>query len=299
MADYEEGIYIQTLGIDEEHATLATLIKLGYPLEDGKPLSTIGITEALVHREIYAQYYETLEAGPQPANQNIFVFIPTNAKFLWLFYGKRSAATGDRTISNMDGLSRKPRFTAWKRVNNDKRHVYGIVIGSLDMVWAKNKLYASMIGPGMGHGTDSFTPTIGWLDAVDTAWTHITLMEWDNDALTPITFRFRGIQALVPIPSADGDENQEVFEFAPVVGNYTITCTAAQGELILADYAAKVAKTFEWTISKADDPTKEMAFIHTNCRISAITRQEVFGMEPIYTIVIAIEGASIAVKDGS
>ena len=67
---------------------------------------------------------------------------------------------------------------------------------------------------------------------------------------------------------------------------------------MLDDFKNQTARTFSWTVKKADDNTKSMVFTHTNCRIRQINATEIIGYEPIYNILLQIEGSSVVVTDG-
>lgn len=298
MATYEEGYYTQS-SVTEELTPLTALNYFGVPTEDGKPILTIGLGEDLKLRDIMGQYYQEVESGLQLADRISLNFIPTNAKPLYWMLGKETdtAVGAERVISNMDGTARKPRISVWKQVNNDKRHVYGTVFESMTLNWENNQLNVMMSGKGMKHGTDAFSPSITPEGSISTVWNHMSAMQWNAGDLVPYKLTGSFNQPILPMIGYGG-YYQEINEFAPLGGTYNLIVTATNGETMLADYASQTPRTFTWTVKKADDNTKQMIFTHTNCRIRQINATEIIGYEPIYNVLLQIEGSSVAVTDG-
>ena len=309
MATYGEGYYEQTSvdGEDAGNTDLAVLYRIGKPIK-GKPIIDYTLTEDIVSRDVMGQYYPSLEAGNQTVEQIRLNFYPVNANFLYWMLGKRSAAVGNaRTIQNMDGTSGgiggttgfKPRLALWKQTNNSKRHVYGCVFGSMNLAWgnANNGMQVSMQGIGMSNGTDTFTPTITYLQSESDLWTHVDAMTWDSGDLTPYGLTLQTQQSLDSNVGYTGTIDN-VNEFSSIIGEYKLICSAANGESLLVDYNAKAAKDFAWTVKKAADSTQYITFTTTNARIGTLIKQEVLNEEPIYTIGIKIQNLVCTVTDG-
>jgi len=300
---YTEG-YIEQTTAAEENA-MGTLYNIGKPIK-GKPIIDWTMVESLVKQDVMGQYYNTLGAGNQTIDKVNLNFYPLNGDFLFWMLGKRSATSGTRTITNMDGLSGgmndtgfKPRLTLWKNVNGDKRHIYGTVFGSMNLAWgnANNGLQVSMEGIGMKHGTDSVATTPSYKGSVDSLWTTVTAMTWDSGSLTPYGLTLQLQQGLDSNVGYNG-YNENINEFSTCSGVYKLICGATDGETLLADYTASNAKTFVWTVRKAADSTKLMTFTSTLARIGTVIKEEVLGLPPIYTMSIDIQNISAVVTDG-
>jgi len=295
MATYNEGYYEQTT-YDQE-ATLTTLKYLGIPLENKKPIIQFGNTEEITEREVYGSYSASLEAGNQIMNQVSAAFIPTNARFLWWMLGKRTASSGVRTITHMDGSAYKPRLSLWKQANNSKRHVYGVVFENMNLMWQSNRLRVSLIGKGMGHGSDAFTPSIAWDGTISNPWSHISAISWNSGSLTPYALSLQMRQPCVGFIGYNG-HFQHISEFTTIKGAYNLVVSGANGESMLADYDSKTARTFSWQVKKTDaDSDKYMTFTST-CRIAQINVTDEIGKEPIYNVLLFTEAVSAEVKDG-
>lgn len=297
MATYNEGYYTQTSVTQEADLGSTGLYYVGIPTEEGKPIITIGLAENLKLRDVMGQYYQEIESGLQLADRISLDFVPTNSRFLYWMLGKRTTSTGTRTISNMDGSARKPRLSVWKQVNNDKRHAYGVVFESMSLNWENNQLNLIMSGKGMAHGTDAYSPSITHEGSISTVWNHMESMTWDGDTLVPYKFSGQITQPITPMIGYAG-HYQEINEFAPIGGTYNLIVSATNGEAMLTDFESQTPKDFIWTVKKADDNTKSMTFTHTNCRIRQINATEIIGYEPIYNVLLQIEGISVAVTDG-
>lgn len=296
MATYNEGYYAQS-SVIEELDPLTAISYFGLPSADGKPILTIGLGENLKIREIMGQYYNEVEAGLQLADRVGLDFVPVNARPLWWMLGERTATTGARTISNMDGTSRKPRLSLWQQINNDKRHVYGTVFESMSMNWDNSQLNFTMSGKGMKHGTDAYSPSKSYEGTIKTPWNHMTAMSWNAGSLTPYKMTGQLTQPITPMIGYGG-YYQEINEFSALGGTYNLIVSSANGETMMADKESSTPRTFSWEVRKADDNAKYMTFTHTNCRIRQINATKIIGYEPIYNVLLQIEGTSVAVLDG-
>ena len=298
MATYAEGYYKQTT-YDEEHATLAALKRFGYPI-DKKPILDIGITEEVVGRDVYGQGYQSLQAGPQVADFVSARFHPTTGEFLYAILGKRSAATGVRTISNLDFTARKPFYSVWKQTNDLKIHCYGVLFDScMFSMQQGNSPIVNMVGKGLSIGSNDFTPTITWEGAaeIESRWDHIDSMSWDGDPLTTYGFTMNLKQNVKPMPGYDGS-NQDIDGQKPVFGTIQAVCSAAQGEAAFVDWEESSAKTFLITIGKSTEATHTLAATFANARLLKVNKFEGFGIEPIYTLLAMLQTSSVVVTDG-
>jgi len=299
MATYNEGYYEQSTVTEED--ALGTLNYIGIPLEDSKPIVTIGLTEDVVEREIYGSYASSLEAGNQLADQVSISFVPTNARFLWWMLGKRNLTTGNRTITHMDGTARKPRLSLWKQTNNAKRHVYGWSAESMNLTWNRNRLKCTMMGKGLKHAADSLSPTITWpistTQVRDEAWNYISAMSWGGGALGPYALSLQMRQPAVGFVGYDGFY-QDISEFTTIKGAYNLIVSATNGETLLADFNSSTPKTFVWTIYKADGTSSKFMTFTSTCRIAQINVTESMGKEPIYNILLLTEAISVNTTDG-
>lgn len=279
MATYNSGYIIQAN--PAETPALTTLNYWGMPKADGVPIWEFGLSENVLEREIMGQYYKDLEAGVQNADMIRGSFLPTNMRFLYAMYGKRSASTGSRTIQHMDGSARKPRYAIWKQVNNDKRHVYGILLHNMILEWGKTALECTMLGKGMTHATDSITPTITHEGSIKSQYTNCSAMSWAAGGLTPYGFRIASNQPIEPIPSDSG--YQAINEFAAIGNEIDIIVGSTDGETMIADKESSTPREFIATFAKGDDATKTITLTIT-CRIKNIGRTEMVEKEPIYNI---------------
>ncbi len=298
MATYNEGYYEQST-YDEEHADLAALKRFGYPISN-KPILDIGTRENILGKEVYGQGYKSLESGPQVADLVSARFIPVNGRFLYWILGKRSAATGTRTISNLDYTARKQFISVWKQVNNRKEHVYGTMFDSMSLAMKQGGMpTVSLVGKGLNVASNSFTPTITWKDSVESPFTNMSGMTWDGDALTPYACTVNLRCNSKPIQGYDGTY-QDINGQVPVYGTIQAMCSATEGETAFADYNDSDAKTFTVTLGKgtADHSTHSLAGTFANARIREMNKQESLGLEPVYTLLIEIQTASWLVTDG-
>lgn len=295
---YKEGYYEQTT-YDEEHATLAALKRFGYPI-DKKPILDIGITEDVVARNVYGQGYQSLEAGPQRADFITARFHPVNAKWLYWMLGKRTAATGTRTISNLDYTARKKFISVWKQTNDLKMHCYGTLFESCRFSMQQgNSPIVNLIGKGLSIGSDAYAPVIAWDGAslIKSRWDHIDSMSWDGDSLTPYAITMDLKQNTKPMPGYDGS-NQDIDGQKPVFGTINAVCTAAQGEVAFVDWEASSPKTFEFTVGKSEEATHSMAGTFANARLMKVDKIEEFGISPIYNLLMMLQTTSFVVTDG-
>jgi len=288
-----EGIYEQSSPTEE--ATLSTLFLPGYTIGT-KPIIDIGLTETIFEQQIHGQYYPTLQSGPHTADKVALSYIPTDARFLYWMMGKQTASTGTRTISNMDGTARKPYLSLWKQTNNLKRHVYGVPIEQMSLTMEQGKHpIVRLMGKGMKVATDSFTPTIS--HTVSSPFDVLNAMTWDGDSYEPYGLTVNLKQSITPINDYSG-VYQEFHDQTMISGSLNMVCGATNGETAIADWTAKTAKTFSFTLKKSSEPTHQIVGTFNNARIQDVVVNEVIGREPIYNIVALIESASFEVTDG-
>ena len=147
--------------------------------------------------------------------------------------------------------------------------------------WGKTALECTMLGKGMTHNTDAYTPTITHEGSIKSFYTHCSAMSWDAGGLTPYGFRLSANQAVEPISSDSG--YQEINEFNVITNEIDIIVGSTNGESIMADFDTPAEKEFIFVFNKGADNTKSITGTVT-CRIKAITRTEGIGKEPIYNI---------------
>ena len=298
MATYEEGYYEQSTYDEEGDLGALGLKKFGYPVDD-KPIINIGLTEDVVARDVYGQGYQSLEAGPKRADFVTARFKPVNAKWLYWMLGKRTAATGSRTISNLDYTSRKLFLSFWKRVNNLEIHSYGTLIEActFSMQQGTNPI-VNLVGKGLSVGSDSYAPAIAWDGAsnIKSRWDHIDAMSWDGDALTPYAITIDKKQNAEPIPGYDGSF-QDIDGQKPVFGTINVIVGASEGEVAFADWESSSAKTFSVSIGKAKE-AHTMVGTFANARLVNVDKVENLGKEPIYNLLMMLQTSSWLVNDG-
>ena len=281
MANYEEGYYEQAT-VGEETTPIVNLYEIGRKI-DKKPIVEFGITEDVVKRELMGQYYHTLEAGNQNMDHVSLNFHPINLRYLEWHYGKRSANTGNRTIRHMDGTLRKLRWTIWKKVNNEERHCHGIVSNNLNTIWGKKGLEITQSGKGMTHNADDgYTPTITFEGTIKDIYNHCSLCSWGGGNLNCVGFEHNSFHELSPSGS---NPYQEINEFSVFTETIQITVLSTSGETLVDDKESSTPKEFIITFAKGGNVSSDMTFTTTG-RIKQITRNEVDGIDPIYTFLI-------------
>jgi len=296
MATYNEGYYEQPAYTTTADLESVGLHRFGYPIDD-KPMIEIGISEEVIARDIYGQGYQSIEAGPQRADLVSARFHPVNGKFLYWTLGNQTTTTGVRTISNLDYSARKPFLSAWKQVNDLKLHCYGVLFDSCNFSMQQGSSpIVTLVGKGLDIASDSFTPSITYDNSIDSRFDYISSMTWDGDSLTPYAITINWKQNAKPIIGYDGSY-QDINGQKPVFGTIVAVCTAAQGEVVFADWEASAAKTFTVSIGKSTE-AHTIVGTFANARLYAVAKTERFGIEPIYTISMMIQSTSCVVTDG-
>lgn len=298
---YEEGYYEQAT-VAEATTPITVLSKIGQPIGE-KPIVEFGIVENVTSRELMGQYYPTLEAGNKRMDIVNLHFYPINMRFAYFHYGKRSAVTGSRTIQHMDGLTgglnalgRKPRITIWKKSKNDKRHCHGILLNTLNIKWGKTALEVMQSGKGMVNNTDAYTPTITFEDDIKDIYNHCSVCTWAGGAnMGAVGFELNSSHAIDPVPGASA--YQDFNEYSVIPTTIQIMVLAANGETMLADWDSSTAREFIITFNKSGDSTKSITFT-TTARIKQITRNEIKGIDPIYTMMLECGQMVITGDDG-
>ena len=299
MATYNEGIYEQAAYNTEADLGSTGLNHIGYPIGT-RPILDIGNTEDVVAKDIYGQYYQSLEAGPQVADLVTAKFTPVNAKFLYYILGKRTASTGTRTISNLDGTARKQFLSVWKQTNELKQHCYGVLFEgcTIDMAMGEQPM-VTMVGKGLKIASDSYSPAVTWANSIESRFDGLKGITWDGDSLTPYGCTINMQQNSIPIPGYDG-KYQDINGQKPVFGTVNFVCTAAQGKVVFADFEASTAHDFTFTLGKATAAHSSHSIVGTfaNARVMQSKMVENVGKEPFYNVLCAIETSSFVVTDG-
>ncbi len=211
--------------------------------------------------------------------------------------GNQTAASGTRTISNLDYTARKPFLSVWKQTNNRKEHVYGTLFESMSLAMQQGQQPAvTLIGKGLNVDNDVFTPTVTWDNSIASRFDYMSGMTWDGDALTPYACTINLRQSPITIAGYDGTY-QDINGQVPVYGTITAMCSASEGETAFADYNSSDAKTFTVSLGKSTE-AHSIVGTFANARIMEMTRQESLGLEPVYTLLIAIQTSSFLVTDG-
>jgi len=248
--------------------------------------------------DVYGQYNQSLEAGPQVADLISKRFLPVNGRFLYYMLGNRNLTTGTRTISNLDGTARKPFLSVWKQTNDLKQHCYGALFDSCIISMAVGaQPIVNMVGKGLKIESDSYSPTITWEGSVSSRFDILNGMTWGGDALTPYACTVNLRQSAIPIPGYDG-RYQDINGQKPVFGTLNFVCSAPQGEVIFADFEASSQETFTFSLGKSTEPTHSIVGTFANARVLDSKMTEGFGIEPIYNVLAAIETTSMVVTDG-
>lgn len=275
--------------------TMSALNYFGLGLEDGKPPIDAPFEMSINKIEQYGIYSQSLSSIVGPADKVGVRFQPVNGIFLNWMFGKVSGAA-TKTIVNMDGTARKPRIACWQQNGTDKYHNYAVMFGDLSLEWAQNRLMVSMIGKGQVHGLSAESPTFTFPTSIKTAFHHIESMTFGATSLNPMKIGLQAGHTLIPIPGQNG-YFQELNEFAPIKGIYTLQFEATEGASLLADMRAGTKRSFVWKIAKGDDPTKYIQPT-SDCLIRSCVPYRMYNNSIVWTAVLESEDFSIEVVDG-
>ena len=155
----------------------------------------------------------------------------------------------------------------------------------------------NMVGKGLKIASDDYSPAITYDNSIASKFDHMSGMTWDGDALTPLACTINLRQNAKPIEGYDG-RFQDINGQKPVFGTIVAECNASQGEVAFADWEAKAAKIFTVSLGKSAEASHSIAGTFENARLVGVREQEIFGKEPIYTLLMMLQTSSFEVTDG-